>query len=260
MSNSFPYWGIDGCGSGWVCIGLNDAGEYQFVVAADIDNACREIKTHGARIALIDIPIGLSDGADERECDRLARKRIGKRRSSVFRVPCRQAIEAYREGGKEEQRKERGRAASIKVAGGPLSVQTWAIAAKIAEVDQFMQSGGNRDFALREVHPEVCFRALNGKTLEYNKKKRKGKDERREILERYLADTRLVESKIRCEYLKKEVADDDILDALIAAVTAKRIAPKHPPDLPETSLEKTLPDNPPEDNYGLPMEMVFAMP
>ena len=44
-------------------------------------------------LVLIDIPIGLPK-KESRLCDRLAREKLGPRRSSVFTVPCRDAVYA----------------------------------------------------------------------------------------------------------------------------------------------------------------------
>ena len=87
--------------------------------------------------------------------------------SSVFRVPCRQAIEAYKKHGEDA-----GKRKSKEITGGCLSKQTWAIVEKIAEINDFMQSHKQNIF--RKVHPEVCFRSLNGKALNDNKKNKKG--------------------------------------------------------------------------------------
>ena len=84
MSENFPYWGIDGCKAGWFCIGLRADGELQHFVAPDISAVCAILCQFRAKVALIDIPIGLSDTAEERACDKQAREYIGGRRSSVF--------------------------------------------------------------------------------------------------------------------------------------------------------------------------------
>lgn len=247
----FLYWGIDGCKSGWLCIGLQCNGESDAFVEPEISTAYKKMKDLGAQTILIDIPIGLSQDKNERECDKLARKEIGKKSSSVFRVPCRLAIEEYKKGSGEEQKVERGKIASVKITGGCLSQQTWAIVPKIAEVDDFMKNKTNNDVKLREVHPEVCFRKLNDDTLKYSKKIIEGKEERQKILVNYLPDIDVIKAKIRdkCQ-LKTQVADDDILDALVAAVTAK---------LGELGEFQTLPSGKPrKDCCGLPMEMVFV--
>lgn len=245
---NFPYWGIDGCKPGWLCIGLSREGGHCAFIAKDIRCAHQVMKGRKAKIALIDIPVGLSGGEEERKCDKCARQFIGKRRNSVFKVPCRQAIDEY----KKCADKEAGKNKSRQITGGPLSEQTWAIAPKIAEVDSFLQcsvQNNNPKFKLRETHPEVCFRALKGAELGYNKKKPGGKKERMKILANHLPGAEKIRSEIKgC--LKGGVADDDILDAMVAAVTAKIGFPRY----------ETLPlsENPPKDSCGLPMEMVFS--
>ena len=258
----FSYWGIDGCKGGWLCIGLSDNGEHHALVACNIDQACEKIKELGGKIALIDIPIGLSNSKNERECDKLARKKIGARRSSVFRVPCRQAIEAYKKGDNEAQKEENGKIASVKITDGCLSAQTWGIVPKIVEVDDFMQSMQVENPTLREVHPEVCFQALteSGDTLKYNKKKDEGEIERRKILQQPrlgVGNIKVgnIKAEIRCEYKKAQVADDDILDALIAAVTAKLGYQKGK----NSRTLNTLPSKPPNDCFGRRMEMVYVL-
>ena len=207
------------------------------------------MEMRGAKIALIDIPIGLSDDANERACDKLARESIGPRRSSVFRVPCRQAMEAYKKGRGRDEKVEKGKIKSVKITGGCLSQQTWGIAHKIADVDDFWQSKKCEAFDLRESHPEVCFWALNNDTcLEFPKRKSKGAAERKKILKKHLCNSKEVVCSIRCEFEKSEVANDDILDALVLAVTAK---------LGYLTEYSTLPESPCKDSCGLPMEMVF---
>jgi len=250
IRGAFPYWGIDGCKAGWLCVGLNRRGKHCAFVAENIRCAHQEMEARKAKSALIDIPIGLSDNAEKRVCDKCARKFIGKRRSSVFKVPCRQALDAYKKYADPEAGKNAGKRENRKITGGPLSLQTWAIASKIAEVDNFLQCQApmkNKKFKLRETHAEVCFRALSpcDADLEYNKKKSAGKEERRKILATHLPGARKIESEIKA-CLKSGIADDDILDAMVAAVTAK------------IGRSETLPPNPPKDSRGLPMEMVFS--
>ena len=66
-------------------------------------------------------------------------------------------------------------------------------------------------------------------------------------------DVDAIIKKVRDEFTKSQVADDDILDALAAAITA-RIGCQQGNEL------RTLPENPPTDSKGLPMEMVYAKP
>ena len=137
-----------------------------------------------------------------------------------------------------------------------MSEQTWGIVPKIAEVDSFLCSDSQARKLFREVHPEVCFCAFKGAPLLPGKKSRPaGKEERKEILRKYLRniDWAGVRNELRRGgYTKttkgKGVADDDILDAVAAAITAKN---------GDAHGYQTLPKNPPQDSCGLPMEMVY---
>ena len=251
INDDFYFWGIDGCKGGWFCIGLTNAGDHCSLVAADIIDAHSKLQKRGAKIALIDIPIGLSDNDKKRICDDKAKECIGPRRSSVFPVPCRQALEAFCADGAEAAKK-----VNHQITGRSLSKQTLAIMKKIAEVDGFMRGNESENF-FREVHPEVCFWALNGDvSLAHGKKEKEGRCERLEILRRYSANTKrplnidAIYNKSLCEHPRKTVACDDVLDALAAALTAKNVCAKQP---------RTLPTAPAKDARGLTMEMVCVI-
>ena len=193
-------------------------------------------------LTLIDIPIGLkSSGSEERQCDCEARKLLGRRGSSVFPAPCRQALECrdYAEGSSVNQ----------SVTGRKLSRQSWAIVRKISEVDSVVRNLPERR-KLREMHPEICFMALNGgEPMGHNKKKAAGQAERLAVLSLYRPDAETIFQEGRARWLKKDLANDDILDALIGAVVASR---------PDWLV--SLPMPPEEDDLGLSMEMVYAAP
>ena len=255
MSKNIPYWGIDGCPVGWFGIGLTARGRMDCFIAADIKEAYSLLRKNGARLALIDIPIGLPSDDRGRQCDKDARELIKPRGGAVFPVPCRPAIEAYRKApGDEASKKKAGKLASVKVTGGCLSEQTWAIVPKIDEVDLFLCGNRAARKLLREVHPEVCFRTLAGVPLAYSKKKPEGREERIRILRKWLPR----EPASSCNpfvdellgFNRKDVGKDDILDALVAAITAREFCPEY---------YRTLP-HPPRDDVGLPMEMLYVHP
>jgi predicted RNase H-like nuclease len=233
------YIGIDGCKLGWFYAGLEDDGCFDVGVIHRIDNASRWIAT--ATMILIDIPIGLlSKGSAERLCDTAARRMISPRGSTVFPVPARSAISknSYQAGSEENYR----------CLGRKLSKQSWAIAGKIKEVDDFMRAmePGSK---VREMHPEVAFCGLNGgQPILAGKKTNKGLKARFELLKHYYPAVGAVVDEAREKIpLKKHLQDDDILDALVGAVTASR-----------TSNIRTLPESPVFDDEGLPMEIVYA--
>ena len=93
---------------------------------------------------------------------------------------------------------------------------------KIHEVDKVMLARGEGAKPLvREVHPELCFWALNGRqSIEWGKKKREGTAERLHVLQCIEPRAEeIFDESISC-FRRKDVAKDDILDALAAAVTA----------------------------------------
>ncbi len=235
------YIGVDGCRAGWFWVGLSDNSGWRFGV-------CENAKSLGAvaaasKLTVIDIPIGLKDaGTEERLCDKEARRVLGPpRAASVFPAPARATLEAsdFTEAN----------AINRKVTGRGLNRQTWMIAPKIKEINELLIASDELRNVVREVHPEICFWSFNGKRpMCHNKKKPPGRQERLSLMKTMLPETlSIIESAART-YRRHEVAWDDMLDALAAAVTARL----------DAGRLRTLPANPPRDALDLPMEMVFA--
>ena len=177
------YWaGVDGCRGGWVLAVLNSA---RSVVELRVLRTFAEvvIETFRARLTLIDIPIGLPSAAFPRDRlpDRIARENLGPRASSVFPVPAREAVWAddYQTACDLNQR----------LLGWRLSKQSWGICPKIREVDAVFRLHRDLQQRIRETHPELCFRLLNGgRPLENPKKSRAGLRIRRELLRSWTAN------------------------------------------------------------------------
>jgi predicted RNase H-like nuclease len=186
------------------------------------------------KIIAIDIPIGLWERGD-RPCDKTARSLLGwPRRCSVFPPPPRSALKAkdYKEA----------RELSMNVSGRSLSKQSFAITAKICEVDEWMNP--RRQKRVHEVHPEVSFWALNKRhALKYNKKTKEGVEERLQLLRRLFAG---LDDLLR-EVEGHHAAVDDFLDAAVAVWTARRIAAGD-----ECRLTSQA-----RDRKGLRMEIVY---
>ena len=100
--------------------------------------------------------------------------------------------------------------------GKGLSKQAFAIIPKIASVDAFMTPERQRH--LVEVHPEVCFRILAGVPMSHHKRTPQGRAER-------LAALRGPFPNIDTQSVVRPIAaaPDDILDAFVAAWTARRL-------------------------------------
>jgi len=232
------FYGIDGCPTGWFYVGIDTNGECQFGVLEKYSDIGLFAKR--AKLTLVDIPIGLpSSVITDRLCDKAARKVITPRGSSVFPAPARAALleHSYIEGSEANRR----------AVGKKLSKQSWNIVPKIREVDAYMRSQ-DLQARVREMHPEVAFWALNDrKPLHFGKKKQEGAEERLEILTRFLPFAEDCYKNALNTYKRKDVAADDILDAMVGAVTAM-----HLPRI------KTLPESPIMDEEGLAMEIVYA--
>ena len=233
-------YGVDGCKAGWFCIALDPAGEIKWFVIAALGELVT-MAEDSDRI-FVDIPIGLSDGAGERLCDKEARRKLGfPRSSSVFRSPVRAALDS----GNYEEAKQISR----EVTGSALSKQTWAIMPKIREADELLRGCAKARRIVREVHPEICFWALAGeKPMTHNKKKRKGSGDRIAVLEDLRPSTSGEFRRICNVFPRNKVAPDDILDAMAAAITASG----------DPAVLLTLPEQPLQDSCGLSMEMVYA--
>lgn len=133
----------------------------------------------------IDIPIGFSSSGKEREADRLARKVLGKRGSSLFPVPSREvALSLLSPMG--EKLSFRGRKRF------PVPLQTVGIVPQIVEVEELFYSSDLSPIVqkkMRESHPEVCFWVINGKKpLREGKQKRRGSEERLFLLRTVFPD------------------------------------------------------------------------
>lgn len=231
--------GVDGCKKGWFAVKLTDGLEWEVKVFEDINALWAEF--HDAAVILIDIPIGLKDeGLNERECDVAARKLLGKKRaSSVFRTPCRKAVHSPIDKASK---------INFNLTKRQLPLQTLNILSKIGEVDALLSKDKSARQVIREIHPEICFWALSGgRPIQYSKKRQEGFFERERILRSLYPKAEAIVNEALAAYRRNEVAKDDIVDALSAAVTAK------------IGFNKllTIPEIPPVDSEGLRMEMVY---
>jgi predicted RNase H-like nuclease len=155
----------------------------------------------------IDIPIGLPDRGS-RACDREARVRIGPRRSSVFPAPVRAVVNAASYAD--------ALAAARAVDGRGLSRQAWGLMPKIADVDRAMTP--TRQSSVVECHPEVCFALLAGAPLDEPKRTAEGRAARIALLTPHIPGAAELAA-----VPPAGAAADDVLDALAAAWTARRL-------------------------------------
>lgn len=167
------YIGADGCRGGWIACIL-DHGEFRTERYDSVELLIKQYPEFDA--FLIDMAIGLQSSADQLRPDDLAREELRPRTSSVFPIPCRQAIYADTE---EEQKKE-----NIRVFGKSLAKQSLAIIPKIRGLDEFLNSHPEYKNRILESHPELDFARLRGSVVLTRKKEYPGFSERASILTR----------------------------------------------------------------------------
>jgi predicted RNase H-like nuclease len=204
-----------------------DGGSIEPLFAVSVADAIAQCSRRGTLAVVgIDIPIGLPD-ASVREADRSAQRRLGPRRSSVFVTPVRAAVMAdtYLEADQRQR----------DAVGQGLSRQSYALRAKILEVDAYLGSSQTR---VVEVHPELSFAALDGSPLADGKRSWDGMIRRR----RLLADAGLlVPDDVGTLGTRANI--DDVLDAAAAAWSAARVA---------QGVAESLPSSPEVFSDGLP--------
>lgn len=213
--------GADGCRAEW-CVVLLDlaTAETRVRIVPSIE-ALFHMPEQPLIIA-IDIPIGLPEFTmpGGRDCERKARKVLGRKASSVFsalgRAPLRSSsrLEAHttnQEGG-----------------GVGVGAQAWGLSAKLREADLAVTS--ERQRVMREVHPEVSFWAMNGRRpIMPSKKTAIGARERiAALVAGGMAEKLTVAPP---QGLRAKL--DDYLDACAATWTAARIARSEANRFPE---------------------------
>jgi predicted RNase H-like nuclease len=221
--------GFDGSSNGWLgAIWRGPGHPPDPIRLASLQRTESELPLETIVVA-VDIPLGLLDAAvpGGRSCDRLARKLLGPRSSSVFSPPSAGALAAqnYVE------------ACQLNMRSGPeagrISRQSFAIFPKLADAAQAVATSVWLRERIIEVHPELCFRMIAGSPLHRKKKRAAGKDERRQLLqESGFKNLGGFEHGARV----LGVATDDALDACVAAWSAWRRATGAARFLPEDAV------------------------
>ena len=265
MSDS-KFVGVDGFSCGWFSVGFNNNGEYELKPFFSFVDLLAYYDT--AKLILVDTPIGLTNGSEKRRCDTQARRRLHGS-AKVFRPPSRAAMKYLVDHpGCNDGAKRIEHAATRHINQGTpksitLTTQTLGIMPQIAEVDRIMLARiPNASPKIREVHPEICFWALNDrKAIRSKKDSDRGIEDRIGVLKRVEPRAREIFDEGRAKFRNNCVKKDDILDALVAAVASYRGWPcwfHTLPEAPLTTDEGRLPIQ--DAKTELPMEMVFWEP
>ena len=232
--------GIDACGGGWVVVLAEGPRPLRLTTAAVRTTfvEAADFATTASAIA-VDIPIGLADRGF-RECDIVAQGMMSPFTGKVFKLSPRRAIMAKTVAERHRLHRE--------LTGQGLPPPAAAFAPKVAEVNVWLLEHGKPQDRVFEVHPELCFRALNGGTpVAESKHVPAGLRVRYGLLRPFFRDQD-VAAWARGFLAGKPasaVKEDDVVDAIVACVTGATWTP-----------ETTIPGpEPPRDSCGFRMEM-----
>ncbi|MCO6391272.1 DUF429 domain-containing protein [Aliihoeflea aestuarii] len=236
--------GVDGCKAGWIAVSRNNGGEIETRIHRTFEALVAHYP-HDAIIA-VDMPIGLPDRIEGggRGPEMLVRKHLGQRQSSVFSIPSRAAVYAATDPFTtldkwyDDHRKASGIAKATSIPPRGVSIQAFALFAKIREIDALLIAWPDLQGRIIESHPEAAFWRLNGEQHMALPKKVKGRvspagmDERRVLLARCGIDRAAL--KAPCP---RGAGADDFLDACAVFLVAERFAAGKAVPFPDPPLK-----------------------
>jgi predicted RNase H-like nuclease len=244
--------GVDGCRGGWIAAFVRPDGEE---VRLRVVRRFAEVVEAPERPAVIavDIPIGLPERGSRggRAAETAVRPLLGDRQSSVFSIPSRAAVyaglgapaTAEALGAAHRRACEVARATSDPPRG--VAIQTFNLFPKIGELDGLLRAEPALAARVFETHPEVAFWRMNGgAALPEPKKVRNQPYGPGLALRRTLLEAAGVPRSALDGPPPAGAGEDDRLDALACAVTARRL---------KAGLARPYPDPPELDAFGLTM-------
>ncbi|MFZ9614988.1 MAG: DUF429 domain-containing protein [Candidatus Methylopumilus sp.] len=212
--------GIDGCKSGWFSVWENQDKSIHSSVFSNLNELKNFFKNESQLIVGIDMPVVLSE-VIPRQADQLARKLLSKKASSVFTAPTPEML--------DQPNYEKASLVSKKLFGKSMSLQSWYLFPKIKDVQTMIH---HEDMQIYEIHPELSFRAMNNEqVILESKKSPEGFAIRNSLLTMHFKN--FIFEEIRRQYARKDVMDNDILDALAVLWSAKRIQSNQASFLPQ---------------------------
>lgn len=227
--------GVDGCKGGWIAA-IIDREELRVEKYQSMEQLVSRYPVFDE--FLIDMVIGFPDNEKDFRPDTLARKIVAPRTSTIFAVPCRNAV--YAETEREQI------LCNQMALGKSLAKQSMAIIPKMRELDNFLNERDVYKNVIKESHPEVCFARLNGSVVMSKKAEKEGMSERVHILKKYVPI--LSEAYILQKTKEYKCNADDIVDAICLAVTT---------NLNIQGKAETIPSRPQKDRMGLEMQMII---
>jgi len=240
--------GVDGCKAGWIAAFSDPEMRTPPVVEVFSSFAAIVDSAYAPETIAVDMPIGLPDrivGAG-RGPEQAVRAVLGRRASSVFTIPSREAVHAVTDPiqGMEAiaiAHRQAGDVAS-RTSSPPMRCtrQAFMIFPKIREIDGLLRDRPALRERVREVHPEVAFWTMNGeRPLAFAKKEVEGAAERMALLA-----AQGIPPAALAQPAPSGAKRDDMLDALAGLVVAAHIA---------AGRGRPFPDPPGRDSHDIPI-------
>lgn len=243
--------GVDGCKAGWIAVIRRPGSAAEACVVDSFVSLVAGLPADA--VIAVDMPIGLPDFTHHggRGPERLVRRFLGERQSSVFSIPSRKAVYASEEGFTTIERwYEAHREASrlARETSDPprgVSIQAFGIFSKIRELDRLLIARPEWRNRIVESHPEAAFWRLNGARAMVLPKKIKGRvnpagmEERKALLARCGHDRVFLDRPA-----PRGAGEDDFLDAAAVMLVAERFA---------RGEAVSFPDPPGMDSFGNPV-------
>ena len=242
--------GADGCPGGWIVVFAQPGGAIGGPrVVRNFEDIAFAVER--PRLIAVDIPIGLPalSPPKGRPAESEVREKLGERKSSVFRIPSRKAVEASVAAEPIDERERFLNACRIaretSADGKAFAKQGFYILPKVAELDTFLHRHPDWIDRVFETHPEIVFWRLNGERAVPLAKKIKsrinppGLELRRDLL----AQAGFPREALS-QPAPKGAAADDLIDAFACLATARQIA---------KGLARSFPASPCRDEHGLRM-------
>ena len=220
--------GIDACRTGWFAVVLEGQSAHGLHLGELDELADRVPRVDGIAI---DIPLSLPT-TGRREADVLAKKLLGIRHPVVFFTSPLEALQASDHATASRINRE--------LTGHGLSQQSFALRAKILEAREWLPRA---PAPVWEAHPEVSFAELTGGPILFPKRTWAGARLRAQAL----ADEGIVIADKDPE--AANIAADDVLDAAVAAWTARRCI---------AGTSTSLPRSPKKDDRIGILSAIFA--
>jgi len=232
--------GVDGCRAGWIAVALRPGNTKPEIRI--FERFAELVAGFGTDATIaVDMPIGLPDriGGSGRGPEQAIRPYLGARKSSVFSIPSRAAVEAqtYREACDLAQ-----------LHSDPpkkVSKQAFFLFGKILEIDSLLQADIGLSERIIECHPEFSFCRLNNMVPMAAPKKIRGRVNPEGMAERVeLLASHGIDRALFAKGPPRGAGMDDLVDASVNLLVARRHA---------LCLTETFPASPKHDRHGIPI-------